>query len=193
MRKKRPPLLWRCAFVALVISWTLHTHADVTGVFQRSAEYQPADSAVEALVRDALRDRIAQRALLDQEAFQNRGLLGRVAVRREMPEARLTLSPQALPDIPSVKLSLIQRADATFLVGYEPFYYVVVDLPQITDDAASLLIGTEGVSPAGATHMTICCCVAVAHFQRRDGRWTFVRWGERDCPIELRRMWDDPQ
>jgi hypothetical protein len=147
---------------------------------QERPAYKPADAAVQEFVREALADRLAKRDIPDVN------LLGKardVLVRREMPGAGLTLAPEALPNLPDLSLSLIAEevARAQANKTRKNVHYIAVDSPEIRGTTATLWIGVDFEMPEAKGMIKMCCCSAEGHFEKRDGRWHFVKWGDGRC------------
>jgi hypothetical protein len=140
----------------------------------------PATPEIEMLVKQAVNDRFGARDLPDGNLL---GKATRIAIREEMPEARLKLSRGALPQRGGYEFFLISeaaaQADADRLG--RAVFFVTVDRPSIIEDTATISLGVDVVSPREPKSIKMCCCNGVGQFQRAGGRWTFVKWAQMIC------------
>jgi hypothetical protein len=111
------------------------------------------------------------------------GKATRIAIREEMPDARLRLSRGALPQRAGYEFVLISEAAAQAEADRvrRAVYFITVDRPSITEDTATISIGVDVVSPREPKSIKMCCCNGVGQFQRAGGRWTFVKWVQMIC------------
>jgi hypothetical protein len=139
-----------------------------------------ADEAIQRLVRAALEDRLAAKSLPDIGLLRDQK---RIAIREEMPAARLRLDQRALPHVHGLDFFLIAKATAQAQADRtkDTVTYVIIDRPVINGDEASLLLGVDIAIPPDPKGAKLCCCDADAQFHREKGRWTFVKWGMRRC------------
>jgi hypothetical protein len=153
-------------------NWKL-TGADSGRPSSRQPEWQPAAPEIELLVKQALEDRMPL-------SFPYQALLtSDVGLRRELPAARLTIGPDALPSMAGYTFELASsttaQAEANRTMKY--ISIVTVDRPSIAGDRATLWMGVSTFAPAGAFNV-MCCCAREATYVLREGRWMFSKWGE---------------
>jgi creatinine amidohydrolase len=143
-------------------------------------EPRPAGRDIEALVRQALEDRVRAGDIPD---FQLLGGTRRIGVRRELPLAGLTLGPDALPRIDGYEFYLVSAATAQADADRtkEKIRFVTVDRPSIAAETATIWMGTDFVSPADPTMIKMCCCEGRATFRHAGERWVFVEWTTTRC------------
>jgi hypothetical protein len=147
---------------------------------QNRPDYKPADAALQELVREALADRFVNRDIPDMGLLKD---AKSVLVLREMYEAGLTLGPEALPDVPGVSFSLIATEDARERANKtkQNVGYIAVDRPAIAGTTATVWLGGDFEMPSNPNVLKMCCCAGEAHFEKRDGKWRFVKWGAGRC------------
>lgn len=135
---------------------------------------------MQELVRHALEHRIRVGDLQDAEALRNST---RIAILDELPRAKLRLTTDAVPKLEGVEVYLTSAAEIQRIADSTngPVNFIVVDLPTINGVNANLRIGTDLVLPANSPLEKLCCCSAVGHFRRDQGRWVFVNWREMRC------------
>jgi len=177
--QRRRPAIARALLCAWVVGGGWLFGEDLRARPQQAEDYGPADPAVEALVRDALRDRYVAGAIPDQGLL--RGQMP-VLVLREMSQARVRLRPEAMPAIPHVTFTLLTKQEARTRAEArgENVYYITIDGPQISGDSATLWLGVDLQMPTD-TSAPLCCCVARGEFSKHDGQWRFVRWSMSRC------------
>jgi len=139
-----------------------------------------AEEAIQQFVRAALEDRLAAKNLPDIGLLREQT---RIAIREEMPAARLRLDQRALPHVHGLDFFLIgqfaAQAQADRTKDHVPF--LTIERPVINGDEASIVLGVDIAIPTNPKAVKMCCCDAEAHFQRVKGRWTFVKWGLERC------------
>ena len=139
-----------------------------------------ASPGIETLVRQALEDRLAA------GDFPDRNLLGsarRIAIREEMPQARMKLGAGALPQQDGYEFYLISEKAAQVEAdsGGHFVHFITVDEASIDEDTATVWLGVDFVFRHDPKLLKMCCCKGLGRFQRIDGRWTFVKWAIRVC------------
>lgn len=144
------------------------------------AELPVADEAIQLFVRAALEDRFAAKNLPDIGLLREQT---RIAIREEMPAARLRLDQRALPHVHGLDFYLIAEATAQAQADRTKnnVTFVIVERPVITGDEASVLLGVDIVIPPNPKGAKLCCCDGEAQFRRVNGHWTFVKWGLTRC------------
>jgi hypothetical protein len=144
------------------------------------AELPVADDAIQRFVRAALEDRLAAKSLPDFGLLRDQT---RIAIREEMPAARLRLDHRALPHVHGLDFFLIagSAAQAQADRTKDHVTFVIVERPVINGDEASVVLGVDMVIPPNPKAVKLCCCDGEAHFQRVKGQWTFVKWGLERC------------
>lgn len=101
----------------------------------------PAASVeIDTLVRQALEDRLPSNDIAD---FGLMGVAARVAIRAEMPLAKLVLGAGALPGHDRREYVLLRSGDAQTQADREKrnIYFMFVDQPSITGETATLQMG----------------------------------------------------
>jgi hypothetical protein len=170
-------LLLIAAAVALVglSAWRGEGHE-----FQPQALERTAGAEIDLLVKQAVEDRFGAKDLPDGNLL---GKATRIAIREEMPDARLRLSRGALPQRAGYEFVLLSEvaAQAEADRAGREVYFITVDRPSITQDTATISIGVDVVSPREPKSIKMCCCNGVGQFQRAGGRWTFVKWAQMIC------------
>jgi hypothetical protein len=172
---RRPLLIAAAVALAGQFAWS----GDRGGVEAQSPE-RMATPDIELLVKQSVEDRFGARDLPDGNLL---GKTTRIAIREEMPDAALKLSPGALPQRAGYEFVLISGATAQAQAdraGRE-VYFIIVDRPAITEDTATISLGVDVVSPREPKSIKMCCCNGVGQFHRAGGRWTFVKWAQMIC------------
>ena len=141
---------------------------------------RPAGHDIDELVQQALADRFRARDIPDFAMLSDGR---RIAVRRELPIAGLTLGPAALPRIDSYEFHLVSAATAQAEADRtkKDVPFIAVDRAAIAGDTATIWIGADFAAPAEPGMVKTCCCQAQAQFERREGRWVFVKWAVTMC------------
>jgi hypothetical protein len=102
-----------------------------------------------------------------------------------MPVARLRLKDDALPHHDRVDFYLLSTAAAHAQADQtgQDVFFVIVDSPTIGAETASLQMGSDIVIHRDPSRQIIkmCCCDAVAVFNKVDGKWVFARWVNAIC------------
>ena len=106
-----------------------------------------------------------------------------IPIRQELPRAGLALSAAALPKIDGYEFELLPgataQAEADRTRKNVPF--IAIDRASITGDEATVWIGADLAMPADPATVKMCCCEAEGQFERRQGRWSFVKWRTTKC------------
>jgi hypothetical protein len=174
---------------------------DYTGIFQgesrRTKVFQPrakilsiavssqrpadvgmpvASAEVETFVREALRDRLAAGDIPDIQVARPAGAK-RFYVRAEVRALLIRITSRALPSIPDTEWTLVTSTEAQEIANRtgQRVPFIVVDRVQIEQSKGTIWLGAGLAAPPGS--IVMCCCEREAHFNRRDGRWVFERWG----------------
>jgi hypothetical protein len=147
---------------------------------QQDLPVAPPD--VQAFVREALQDRLNADAIPD---FHLLAHSPRVALRAEMPVTGLRLTEVALPRHERVDFYLLSTAVAQAQADRagQDVFFVIVDLPEIHGETASLKMGSDVVIHRDPSRQMIkmCCCDGIAVFDKVDGKWVFARWERMIC------------
>jgi len=145
---------------------------------QSSARLATAD--IELLVKQALENRFDARDLPDRNLL---GTLTRIAVREEMPGARLRLGSGALPQREGYEFYIVSeawaQAEANRTGQAVPF--IAVDQPVITGDIATISLGVDLAVRQIPNRVKLCCCTGRGRFSRVNGQWAFVAWSGIIC------------
>ena len=173
-------LMLRTAAILLVMIGFL-TGGPFTSAGQDVAD-KSASPEVLGFVRFALRDRLIAGDIPDVRIAREPGV-ARLYVRADLPASKLLLTRDALPEIPGTRLELITLAEARALAERtrQEVHFVTVDKVQIGPDSATLWLGGDYVAPEQPGIIKMCCCEGEARFIRRDGAWTFDKWGWSRC------------
>jgi hypothetical protein len=144
------------------------------------AELPVADESIQRFVRAALEDRLAAKNLPDLGLLRDQP---KIAIREEMPAARLRLDQRALPHVHGFDFFLISEAAAQAQADRtrNRIPFLTVERPVINGDEASVWLGVDMVIPPNPKAVKMCCCDGEARFQRVKGHWTFVKWGLERC------------
>jgi hypothetical protein len=166
-------LLIAVSIIGCAASWSYALHP-------LQNQLRPAGREIDELVQQALADRFRARDIPDLAMLSDQT---RIAVREELPLAGLTLGPAALPKIDGYEFHLVSasgaQADADRTRRDVPF--ITVDRAAISGDAATIWIGADVAAPADPAVVKMCCCEGQAEFERRGGRWMFVKWTITKC------------
>ena len=164
-----------CLVMALVV-WSAAVGGRCQATTQMASRSAPAD--IELLVKQALEDCLAVRALPDGNLLSTR-----IAIREEMPRAAMKLGPGALPHYDGYEFYLISRAAAQVESdrSKQRLHFVVVDTPQIAGDVATISVGVDAIAPFEPTLVSLCCCTGHGQFERSSGPWKFVKWTGMVC------------
>lgn len=165
--------------VAIVVVVTLVAATIPPNDQSAARQAQPAPPDIELFVRQALEDLLAREKLLDGHLLSSR----RIALRKEFPSARLTVSERALPERDGYEFYLITEAEAQVRADENkaPVYFIIIDRPVLAGDTATMTVGVDVLHPREPKVMKLCCCRAVGEFTRPNGRWTWVRWANVVC------------
>ncbi len=141
---------------------------------------QSATGDIQLLAKHAVEDRLAAKNLPDGHLL---GVSTRIAIRAEMPRAMATLGRDALPQRAGIEFYLISQAAAQTEADRirEAVPFIVVDQPSIAGDTATIALGVDVVFPTEPRVDKLCCCTGQAQFERKEGRWRFVKWTEVIC------------
>src|SRR5439155_1428444 len=104
----------------------------------------------------------------------------RVLVRKELVDAKLTLTADALPNLPATTFEIISLQEAETLARRtgRDVVYLAVDNPHIDGDAATISLGIDVATHSNAGVVKMCCCTGRAEYRKRAGTWVFVKWRE---------------
>ena len=160
-------------FVVLVATATL-TQA------QSRAEYPPVSADTEHFIRAAIADRFKAGDIPDLNLLPDRT---RVLVRKELVDAKLTLTADALPNLPATTFEMISLQEAETLARRtgRDVVYLAVDNPHIDGDAATISIGIDVAMPSKVGVVKMCCCTGRAEYRNRAAMWVFVKWRQMIC------------
>jgi hypothetical protein len=140
----------------------------------------PTRAEIDTFIKQAIEDRFAAKNIPDFNLL-DKGT--RIAVREEMPAARMKLGRDALPERAGYEFYLIalaatqQQADTM----QRPVPFIAVDGPSITGDTAAISMGVDVTFPTDPKIAKLCCCTGRGEFKRVNGRWTFVKWADMIC------------
>jgi hypothetical protein len=139
---------------------------------------RPIDPKLAVVVRQALRDRIVAGDIPDIGLNRDRRS---ILVRRESRDSA-ELTPDALPRLPGVKLSLIRvrEAEARATWTGRPVPFITVGGPEMRGDTAELSLGVDVAEPR-RTGARVCCCSRQLRYVRAGGEWHFAAWGVGMC------------
>jgi hypothetical protein len=145
-----------------------------------SSPLGPAPADIEALVRQALEDRLAARGLPDGHLF---GAATRIPIREEMPRAAMRLEPGALPRRDGYEFYFVSVAAAQAEAdrSKQRVHLIIVDSPQIAGDVATISLGVDLLMPSEPDVMILCCCRGNGQFRRKNDQWTFDKWIATVC------------
>jgi hypothetical protein len=136
-----------------------------------------APSQIQSFVQQAVQDRLNAGDIPDFGALRN---VHQLIVREEMPRAKQRLSKSALPERTSFAVSLrsLSEIQAEADTSNQDLPTLVIDLPQIDGDSASVWIGTDIVIHHQSERKISkqCCARGQAHFRREGATWVFVKW-----------------
>jgi hypothetical protein len=135
---------------------------------------------IDLLVRQALEDRLAANNLPDGNLLGNSK---RIAIRQEMPAAKLKMGRSALPQREGHEFYFISEAAAQSEADFtkQPVHFITVDGPSIAGDTALISLGVDVIFPRTPKVGKLCCCTGRGQFRRAEGRWTFVKWVDMVC------------
>jgi len=147
---------------------------------QSRTEYRPVSSDTEHFIRAAIADRFKAGDIPDLNLLPDRT---RVLVRKELVDAKVTLTADALPNLPAMTFEIIslQEAEALARRTGRDVVYLTVDNPCIDGDAATISFGIDVAMPRKAGMVNLCCCTGRAEYRLRAGTWVFVKWRQMIC------------
>jgi hypothetical protein len=155
----------------------------IDGVPPTADRFAPDQEAVRdtaVFVKQALERVLARGDLPDGNLL---GSATRIAVREEMPVARLEVAPTMLPQRDGYTFYLLSEAAAQAeadRIG-RAVYIIALDLPRVSGSHGSVRIGVDIRLPRRGGGKPLCCCSAVAHFERQGDRWELLLWTDRLC------------
>lgn len=142
---------------------------------------RPIPDQVAVFVRAAIADRHQAGDIPDQNLIEGQDP---VLIFEEMEQSAYQLSDKALPAGGKTRFALVGRIAARDRAygTRSGTTMIEVDRVEVGADTASLVLGI-GMYPdvSQPNFIMMCCCSARANFRLRDGQWSFVGWGEKNC------------
>jgi len=170
--------------MVLIIGASVIAGQALSGSTRQGTQLDPniarATSEVHMLVKQSLEDLLLGKRVPDGNLLGNSS---RIAIREELPRAKLRLGREALPQRDGYEFYLITEIQAQTEADRtrQAVHYITVDQPSITADSAVLWVGVDVTFPSEPKVVKLCCCTGHGQFKRTEGRWTFVKWSDITC------------
>jgi len=162
----------------LLIGSMLMTPTAAVEIPQQTTSPMPpiASAEMEMFVRDALRDRLMAGDIPGIQLLRAADAK-RFYVRAEVPASRVRITSRALPSMPNTELALLALAEAQEIAtrSGRHVFFIAIERVHVEASKATIWLGAGLEVPPG--QIKTCCCEREALFERRDGQWSFQRWG----------------